>query len=261
MKELDDCLAKVQEIFNKITNENGQAFSQASKLIADRIEDGKLIYIFGGGGHSNMATEDMFYRSGGLACIRPLFAPGNRMGDNIMLNESEGYAPFIFEKYALQKDDVLLICNAYGTTKMNIDMVLEAKKRQVITIGLTGTEFPKALPSDFPGRHSSGKNLHEEVDLFINTFVPYGDALVKVGDHPAPVGPASTLATSMGLNLLLVAVTKELLDRGTEPPIFENANCIGAMTRNSKYLKEYYDRVPELSAFWTRQERPGKLET
>ena len=169
-----------------------------------------------------------------------------------MLNEIEGYAPVIFEKYGLGKGDVLLICNAYGTTKMNIDAVIEAKRRGVFTIALTGKEFPAHLPEDFRGRHSSGKNLHEEADIFIDTCCPYGDALVYVGQHPAPVGPASTLLTTMALDLLLVAVTEELLARGIEPPILKNANVTDGIRYNEKYLKCYISRIPELSAFWTR---------
>jgi len=167
--------------------------------------------------------------------------------------------PIIFEKYGLGEGDVLVICNAYGTTKMNIDAVIEAKRRGVFTIALTGTEFPEHLPKDFRGRHSSGKNLHEEADIFIDTRCPYGDALVELDKHPAPVGPASTVLTTMGLNFLLVVVTEELLRRGIEPPILKNANVLGGIDYNAKYLAQYLPLIPELSGFWTAAEKLGGL--
>lgn len=251
MDFLKKCTEQITFLIKEIQSRNKDSLREAACLISNKIEKGEIIYIFGGGGHSNMAAEEMFYRSGSLICVRPLFMPGNRMGDTIMLNETEGLAPLLFEKYNIKAGDVLIISNAYGTSRMNIDVVMEAKKRDVRTIGLTGTEFPKHLPKNFRGRHSSNKNLHEEVDIFIDTCCPYGDALVKVKEHPAPVGPASTILSSVALNFLLISVTEELINRNVEPPILKNANVIGGVEYNEKYLTQYCGQIPELSAFWT----------
>lgn len=251
MDYLKKCTEQLTFLIQEIELRNKDSLRKAACLISDKIEKGDIIYIFGGGGHSNMAAEEMFYRSGSLICIRPLFMPGNRMGDAVMLNETEGLAPLLFERYSIKTDDVLIISNAYGTTRMNIDVVLEAKKRGVKTIGLTGTEFPKHLPINFRGRHSSNKNLHEEVDIFIDTCCPYGDALVKVKELPAPVGPASTILSCVALDFLLVSVTEELINRNVEPPILKNANVIEGVEYNKKYLEKYGSQIPELSAFWT----------
>jgi len=251
MDYLKKCIETLNSLIQEVELKNRGAFKKAASLIADKIVNDDIIYIFGGGGHSNMASEEMYYRSGSLLCVRPLFMPGNHMGDTIMINEVEGLSSLLFKKYQIKQNDVLIISNAYGTTRMNIDIVLEAKKRNIKTIGLTGTEFPKNLPKNFRGRHSSNKNLHEEVDIFIDTCCPYGDALVKVEGHPAPVGPASTILSSVAIDLLLISVTEELIERNYEPPILKNANVVGGVEYNEKYMKKYFKQIPELSAFWT----------
>lgn len=251
MDYLKECTKTLTTLIQEIESRNRDAFKEAAYLIAEKVINDDIIYIFGGGGHANMAAEEMFYRSGSLLCVRPLFMPGNRMGDSIMINEVEGLSPLLFMKYQIQPKDVLLISNAYGTSRLNIDIALEAKRRNVKTIGLTGTEFPKNLPSDFRGRHSSNKNLHEVVDVFIDTCCPYGDALVQVENHPAPVGPASTILSSVAINLLLISVTEELLKRNYEPPILKNGNVVGGVEYNEKYMNKYFNQIPELSAFWT----------
>ena len=77
---------------------------------------------------------------------------------------------------------------------MCIDAVLEAQTRKMTSIAITSREFADRLTPDHPSRHPSGKNLYQEADYFINCHLPYGDAVVEIGDYlvlarVAVVGP------------------------------------------------------------------------
>ena len=49
---------------------------KAASLMADAIENDRLISVYGGGGHTTLPVGEMFFRAGGLACINPVMETG-----------------------------------------------------------------------------------------------------------------------------------------------------------------------------------------
>ena len=47
----------------------------AAALMADAIENDRLIHVYGGGGHTTLPVGEMFFRAGGLANINPVMEP------------------------------------------------------------------------------------------------------------------------------------------------------------------------------------------
>ena len=72
-------LDKIEENLEKIYSEQKDAIARAAGMMADKVKEDGLIYVFGSGGHSNMMAEEMFHRAGGLACISPVFADSIRI--------------------------------------------------------------------------------------------------------------------------------------------------------------------------------------
>lgn len=155
------------------------------------------------------------------------------------VERTEGFAKAVLDSYQVKKGAVLIINNCYGINAVTIESALEAKRRGVTTIGVTSTAFCKSVPPGHIARHSSNKNLYEEVDVYIDTFVPPGDGMVKMEGIPQRIGPGSTMGMAFALNALVCQTVAGLVKRGYEPEIWMSANIPGGEEHNKKYLEKY----------------------
>ncbi len=250
-KEILQYKLTVEEAFDKIMNNNPQ-LTDAAEVIANSIAKGNLVHVIGPGGHSNMAAEEVLWRAGGLAPINAILDSGINLihgakRSNI-IERMEGYAIKVFDSYRLGRKpgEVIIIINAYGINAMTIDTVIEAKKRGMVTIGISSTGFADNVPGSHPARHSTGKNLYEEVDYFINTFMPYGDAVVDIDGVEQKTGPTSTLCNVFTINLLMIEVVKKLAEKGIDPPLWMSANLPGGDEKNKALEEKYFPVVKHL---------------
>jgi uncharacterized phosphosugar-binding protein len=154
----------------------------------------------------------------------------------------------VLDTYNINREgEILIIANAYGVNAMSIDCALEARERKLTTIGITSTEFANTLSQDHPSRHSSGKNLYEEVDYFINCHLPYGDASIELKGCEQKVGPVSTLCNMFALNLLMIESSKALIDLEIELPLWKSVNMPGSNETNKKLFDKYIPRIKHLN--------------
>ena len=65
MDQSSGYLPKVMELLNKIETEQYDNIRAAAKLMADTIENDRLINVYGGGGHTTLPVGEMFFRAGG----------------------------------------------------------------------------------------------------------------------------------------------------------------------------------------------------
>lgn len=251
IKEQQQYFDIVTKTFERIANENPQ-LDEAAAIIASSISRGQLIHVIGTGGHSNIAAEECLWRAGGLAPINAILDAGTNLIHGAkrsnMIERMEGYVEKVFDNYSVGKTEgeVIIIANAYGINAMTIDAVLEARKRGVTTIAITSTGFADNVPKDAKSRHSSGKNLYEEADYFINTFMPYGDAVVDIENTKQKTAPTSTLTNTFAINMLLLTAVEKLSKKGTEPPLWTSANLPGGDEKNKKLEEVYSNRVKHL---------------
>ena len=73
---IDLAEAALREAFDT----QSEKLAQASRRIADAIERKNNVFVTGCS-HAGILAEELFYRTGGLAVINPIFVPG------LMLNE------------------------------------------------------------------------------------------------------------------------------------------------------------------------------
>ena len=242
-----DAVARIIQI---IYDGQRQAIEAAAEALADQISKGRLIHVVGSGGHSMIGAEEMFYRAGGLVPVNPVFDPGvSLLFGALRSTEIErlpGYMPAVLKGYDLQKDDVIIVVNAYGINSATIDSALEAKRLGLKVIGITSTDTAEKLPLNHPSRHPSGKNLHEIVDIFVNTYVPMGDAVVVFENLAQKVGPISTIANAFAIEMIVVETVDQLLKRGVEPPIWQSSNSPGGDDYNRRHVEKYGRLVKHL---------------
>lgn len=237
-------------IIETIRKDEQARISAAATILADQIAAGNLINIFGSGGHSYIGAEEMFYRAGGLVPVNPIFENGVSLTPGALrstaVERTPGYMPGILATYGLKAGQVMIIANAYGINSATIDTALVCKRLGLKTIALTSPGIALALAPDHPSRHPSGKNLHEIVDLYIDTHVPMGDAAVSLAGFSERVGPVSTVATAFTIECMVVETVELLLQRGIDPPVWKSGNSPGGDEYNQKWLDKYVGVIKHL---------------
>lgn len=239
------------DILDKISGET-EMIQKAAKVVAESIAREEPVHVIGPGGHSNMAAEEVLWRAGGLAPMNAILDAGTNLihgakRSNI-IERTPGYAIKVLDAYRVGKKpgEVIIIVNAYGINSMCIDTALEAKRRKMITIGITSKSFADVVPKDHPSRHPTGKNLYQEVDYFLNCHLPYGDAIIEIEGCSQKVGPTSTFCNAFTINLLMAETVKELVAMGTEPPVWMSANLPGGDEKNRKLEEKYIPLIKHL---------------
>lgn len=244
-------LGAVSDIINKIANEEQESIDQAANVLADFVMRDKLINVYGPGGHSNLAAEEVLWRAGGLACVNPILDPGTSLffgaKRSNYVERTPGYAKAVLDTYGVHEGDVLVIVNAYGINSVTIDSALECKKRGVISIAITSKSFGQHVPTGAPSRHPSGKNLYEVADMYINSHLPLGDSVVKLEGVPQMMGATSTYANAFAINLLMVTTAAILVEKGFQPPVWTSANLPDGDKLNKEYEDKYGYRVRHLN--------------
>jgi uncharacterized phosphosugar-binding protein len=240
MKEYLDLIVEKLE---KIRVNQKAAIEKAARMMAEKIKEDGVIYIFGSGGHSNMMAEEMFHRAGGLACISPVFADSIRIPHVPLGERSPGLAKYIMDFYDINKGDLLLLVNGYGINPVTIETAIECQKREVEVVAITSTDYAEKLPRDFHGRHKTGQNLHEMFDTVILTHMDYGDALLQMDGIDSLVGSYSTFGNAYICNSLVIETCRILVEEDIEPPIINSINVVGGQDKNQKLYKKYRGRI------------------
>ena len=243
-------LRKFDEIAGRILDSQAEKIAQAAGILADEIAKGKLAYAWGTGGHDNRSAEELLWRAGGLACVTVILDPGLSLMHGATkatkIERLPGYAKGVLDYYQIGKDDTLLLVNSYGVNALTIDAVHACRERGTRVIAVTSFEFPQSVPPGHPARHPSNENLHEIVDLVIDTAIPPGDAVMDIPGFPYKVAGISTLVNVFVLNVIVCGVVEKLVQAGVDPPVWVSANAPGGDAWNKRLLERYLGRIRHL---------------
>ena len=233
---MSEYLKKIIENLTKIENEEKESLSAATRLVADTIKKGGLIFVFGCG-HSHLPGLDAFYRAGGLANVSPMLDTDlmlhNGAAKSSRMEKMSGIAPEIFRRYCPSEKDIIFIFSASGKNRLPVEMAITAKAAGVKSIGISSSEY-----------FEKGGELHKHVDIPLDCKVPYGDAAIDVGE--AKMGGLSTSAACFILNSCLIEGAKLALAEGTTPPIYISGNVEGGREHNIELENLYFGRVKHL---------------
>ncbi|MCT1775533.1 sugar isomerase domain-containing protein [Brachybacterium sp. p3-SID957] len=243
-------LDRVTGLLARIRDEEAPAVAAAARVLADQIAADRLVHVFGPGGHSNLAAQEVFFRAGGLMHVAAILDEGTLLSSGALrsmaMERTPGYGRVVIEDRGLGADDVLVLVNAYGINAALIDAALTARVRGVTLIGVSSHEHANGTAPDHPARHPSGHNLHELVDVAIDCKVPIGDAVMAIDGAAEKSGAVSTFANAYVLNWLVLATIEELVARGEDPPIWRSGNAPGGDEANGRFLDRFRGRVRSL---------------
>lgn len=243
-------LALVTEHLSRLHEEEKEAVLRAARLVADHVKQDKIVYAYGPGGHSNLGSQEIFFRAGGLMHVSAMLDEGTLLSGGALrsmaVERTPGYGRIVVEDYGLQEGDLLIIINAYGINSAVIDTALEANKRGVTTIGVTSVGHANQTPAEHPARHPSKQNLHDLVDVVLDCKVGVGDAVLEIDGLEQRVAAISTFANAFLLNALVAETVNLLAAEGVNPPIWMSGNASGGDEWNRQFIERFKGRIKKL---------------
>lgn len=250
-------MSNIVRYYNELTSRMGLILEEekdniekAAEMISDSLKDeDRLLHVFGTGGHSIMACEELFYRAGGLFQIDPIFFAGVAQingGMKTQIERISGIAPIIMKPHTITEGEVIIISSQVGVNSLTIEAAEESKRRGLYVIGIESKELCSLIPKDFASRHPSGKNLHDIADVTIDAKIPYGDGVIEIEGAMQKTGAVSNILIFFILNSLVIRSVEKLIEKGANPPMIKSLNIPGGDEDNEKYLKKYLKLVKYL---------------
>ena len=234
---MSDYLEQIVGILQRIEREERKMVDCAAEAVADVICRDGIVHTFGCG-HSHLPCLDTFYRAGGLACVSPILDEDLMLHDGAAkssrMEKMSGIAPEAFRRANVDlAKDLLVVISASGKNAAPVEMCECAKRAGVKLVTISSSAYVE-----------HGAKLLSLGDIAIDCKVPYGDAVIDVGE--AKMGGLSTYASLFILNSILIDGAKKALARGTVPPIYLSGNVEGGTARNVALEERYFGRVKRL---------------
>lgn len=237
---------KLQEKLQLVMESEAKSMEMVAVKIAESIKQGGIIQLFGCG-HSHILTEEVFYRAGGLAPIKPILIEPLMLHEGAVkssqLERTNNYAVSFMKKQDIKPKDLVIVISTSGINPVPIDVALLAKEKGAFVVGICSFDYTKGQTS----RHKNGKFLADVVDIALNNFSVKGDAILTHEKVGVPFAPSSTVIGAAMLNGILAEAIKKMVDDGFEPPIFLSGNIAGADEHNHLLIQKYSKRIELLT--------------
>lgn len=237
----------VSHLMRRILDEEAQSLDAAASLVADQVAADGLVHVYGPGGHSNLAAQEVFFRAGGLMHVSAILDEGTLLSSGALrsmaVERLPGYGRIVIEGQHLDSGSLLILVNAYGINSVLIDAALTAREAGVRLIGISSREHAERTAPDHPARHPSRQNLHDLVDVAIDCKVPIGDAVVAVPGVAERTAAVSTFANAFALNNVVIRTIARLAERGIDPPMWRSGNAPGGDEANARFLGRFKEKV------------------
>jgi uncharacterized phosphosugar-binding protein len=246
MNEKSKCFDYVNHLFsimNKVEETQWEEIDKSGMEIANAIKNKHSVFIFGAS-HAGILAQEMFYRTGGLAVLNAILPSEFMLNTRPVIQTSameklDGYPAVILNHTPIKKEDVLILHSVSGRNTAAIEMAMEAKKRGVLTIGITNMTYTKEVTS----RHKSGKKLCDICDIVIDNCGDFEDSSMMLDGMQQKIAPTSSVVGCTIVNMLLIRTVEYLLEMGVEPPIFHSANVDGGDEFNRILFEKYKEQI------------------
>lgn len=230
---------EVQKLLHFVVEQEQPQLEQASKIIAERIQRGGIIQLFGCG-HSHLLAQETFFRAGGLVPVRPITIEPLTLHAGALTSSKNEKDPTIIkqfqDRFDFQENDIFLVISTSGRNCAPIDAAILAKSSNVCVMSLQSLNY-----REYASLHACGKRLEEIVDLVINTHIPVGDGILN---HQGLLyAPSSTVIGSALLNGLFSLVIEKVFENTGIFPVFESANVAASQTQNANMISTYEHRI------------------
>jgi uncharacterized phosphosugar-binding protein/N-acetylglucosamine kinase-like BadF-type ATPase len=231
-------LLQIRDLVSAVTSTQERAIADSVQLLADALEQNKMIHTFGTG-HSHLLAEEIFYRAGGLAAIHPI------LDDRLMLHKRviegtfnerlPGLAKELLADHPINPGDVLFVISNSGGNLVTTDMVKLAQLAGAKVIALTSISHATSASA----RSKGGERIHQIADLVLDNSGKVGDAAIELPDSDSAVAPTSTIIGAALLQAIIVGAVSELIKRKITPEVFLSSNLSGGDEKNAAIFDKY----------------------
>ena len=230
---LIDLLKKADEV-------NKENIKKVSNIIYECIKGDGIIYMFGCG-HSSLIASDCFYRAGGLANIQPIFIPELMLhvsaSNSNLLEKDQLSCKYALEGYNFAKNDVLFVFSVSGINGAPIEVARQGKELGLKVVGIGSSTY-----FDEKSRHSSGKNLSDYCDVFLDNCVPKGDAIIKLDGDINAVSVSTSISSAIIQSCIAEGI-KSCYNDDVDIPVFGSGNLAENLENNQKLVSKYKRRI------------------
>ncbi len=238
---IETYLENIKQNLGSIVLGEKENISVAAQRVAETIKSDGIIYIFGCG-HSHLVALDSFYRAGGLANVSAVLDTDlmlhNGAAKSSRMEKMPGIAEGVFERYCMTEADTFIVVSTSGKNAVPVEMAEMAQKNNVPTIGIASSEY-------LADRQDGKTMLKDTVDIYINNFVPHGDASIDFGF--SRMGSLSTYASSFIVQSIILEAVDSLTKEGyTDIPVYMSGNVEGGSEYNRQIIKKFLPRIKHL---------------
>lgn len=229
----------LSEALEATARDEADAILAAGDRVADTVEGGGIVHLFGSG-HSALVAAEPVGRSGALVPLNQIVDRTEDLAERL-----PGYgrilADFYDQQYGLREGETLIAISNSGINPLPIELAQAARERGLSVVAITNVEQSRASMS----RHPSGLRVFELADVVLHNHAPFGEALLELPGVPAKVASVGTVTGAYLVNALLAAAVQALVTRGVEPPVFvsENSGIEDADARNKTARRRYFGRL------------------
>ena len=243
MNVIDRYFSEISRILDDVMTSQREALERAAEAIADATMAHRNVFTFGCS-HAGLLSLELFYRTGGLATVNPIRAPGMMLEISPITMTSEmerlpGYGEMILRNTPLAAGDVLLIHSVSGRNAVAIEMAQAARSIGAKVIVLTNLQTSRAVSS----RHASGKKLYDFGDIVLDNCGCVGDSSLQLPGLPVKTAPTSTAIGAVLVNAIAARAIERMLEAGFEPPVFLSANLDGGDEHNRRMMDAFHDNI------------------
>ncbi len=233
----------IERVLQDVRQTQFDALHTGARKLCEATLAGRDIFAFGCS-HAGLLALEMYYRTGGMATINPVRAPGLNLDVDpaTMTSQIErmaDYGRIIVDNQPIGSGDVVIIHSVSGRNTVTVDFAMRCKEKGAYVIALTSLQTAQAQAS----RHPSSKSLHDVADLVLDNCGCMGDASLNIDGVVEKVGPTSTAVGAAMLNAMMTQAVALIAEAGQTPPVFVSANVEGGDEHNKVMLEKYRDNI------------------
>ncbi len=235
------CAAR--KVLQQIEETQKSAIQAAAAAIADCYANNGMLFAFGTG-HSSLIASEIFYRAGGFAGVYPIYRNDlllfNHAAESSENERKPSIAAELIQNANCGSRDVVLVISNSGRNCAPVEAAIQAKKQGARVIALTSL----AHSSSCEPRNPYGKRLFEVADIVLDNCGVIGDASLESEKFGIRFAPTSTVAGAAILWEVIRQVIELFESQGKRPEVFLSANLDGGDEYNKKILEKYQKIVP-----------------
>jgi uncharacterized phosphosugar-binding protein len=236
-------IVNLQRTLDSVLSTQSGALMRGAQTLCGASLNGRNIFAFGCG-HAGLLALELYYRTGGMATINPIRAPGLCLDVDpatmtSQMERLEGYGRVIVDNQPVGGGDVVIVHSVSGRNAVTVDVALRCREKGAYVIALTNMQTTTRQAS----RHPCGQNLYQVADLALDNCGCLGDSSLAIDGVPEKVGPTSTAVGAAMLNAMIAQAVALIAQTGAVPPVFVSANLDGGDEHNQRVLEQYREHI------------------